>query len=248
MKAVLEGFAAEVLAEHGVRATPMIDVDRLARRLRVEVREQRLDPGDYGHTTVRSGTVCVTLRASMPRGRRRFVLAHELGHVLIADPRSQAMQIRAEMRVDEERFCDRFAEALLLPAGWLRNRYGRSAQSLPALLECAKAAGVSPAAASIALVRAAGWDRTLLRLHSTGGRWQLLSVTGHLPAAPSAVHSTLELARALDALVDDDVPLRAVVVEVGGVLMTVPAQAAIRGNVALLLVDFQSRRKGVHRS
>jgi hypothetical protein len=238
----LEQFSAGLLDDHRVTPRPAINVDLLAHRLKVRVREKRLPPGDRGYTAVIDGQVYAVLDARMALGRRRFVLAHELGHVLCADPRSGATALRQGLALDEERFCDRMAEALLLPGEWLRKRYARSPQSLPALLECSRQAKVSPASASIGLMRGAGWNRTLLRLRHHGSDWQLLSVTGELPVSAAA----LRIPDALSALLDDGAAsgLRntKLPLAVRGRLTYVLGDAMVQGNIAMILADLSPLR------
>ena len=58
----------------------------------------------------------VVISAHWPGCRQRFTLAHELGHLLLHDHLPQDM--------DEERACNRFASAFLLPASGLIQRLG----------------------------------------------------------------------------------------------------------------------------
>ena len=234
----LAAFSSDVLAAHKIAEKPAVKVDLLAHRLNVLISERRLPPGEYGRTVVIDNAVSVVLRSAMPVGRRRFVLAHELGHTLCADPSSGALRLRRALDLDEERFCDRFAEALLMPEMWLHGRYGKRAQSLISLLECARLAQVSPAAASIALRRHAGWTRTLVRFQRDGDRWRLMSVTGYLPASPGQLRGTESLSAALDSACRE--ASRDVVVDVrlGDLTVSVPADVLVAGRIGHVLADF----------
>jgi len=66
-----------------------------------------------GHTVVLVG-------ADMPGDRQRFTIAHELGHLVLAD------RLVGELAKDEERACHRFAGAFLVPDEEVRKALGKS--------------------------------------------------------------------------------------------------------------------------
>jgi hypothetical protein len=57
------------------------------------------------------------VRADLERQRHRFRVAHELGHTLFYDRSAGRPRRRVAVTRREEAFCDRFAQALLLPDG-----------------------------------------------------------------------------------------------------------------------------------
>ncbi|WP_409011108.1 helix-turn-helix domain-containing protein [Aeromonas salmonicida] len=64
----------------------------------------------------------IVVSANWPGDRQRFTLAHELGHLLLHD------LLPAD--IDEEKACNRFAGALLLPATAMRAELGSARQRL----------------------------------------------------------------------------------------------------------------------
>lgn len=60
----------------------------------------------------------ILLRRNAPLVRRRFTLAHELGHWVMNLSESTKLQMSASAL---ERWCDEFARELLIPAHWLAN-------------------------------------------------------------------------------------------------------------------------------
>jgi hypothetical protein len=75
------------------------------------------------------GGFLVQLRQSSSATRKRFSMAHELGHALFYRdegecPRHQIGLLNTEERSAEERICNLFAECLLMPALNLRNELG----------------------------------------------------------------------------------------------------------------------------
>ncbi|GAA3961712.1 XRE family transcriptional regulator [Allohahella marinimesophila] len=69
-----------------------------------------------------AGQPVVVVSSTWPGDRQRFTLAHELGHLLLSD--------RLASEIDEEKACNRFASALLLPAASVRQHLGEKRSSL----------------------------------------------------------------------------------------------------------------------
>lgn len=77
---------------------------------------------DAGTVLLQTGGVSV-INGDRRVGRRRLALAHELGHYLIADPYTMDWRIAWTDSDALEARLDRFARALLLPEGDLRERW-----------------------------------------------------------------------------------------------------------------------------
>lgn len=71
-----------------------------------------------------AGKPVIVISAQWPGDRQRFTLAHELGHLLLHGRLSET--------VDEEKACNWFASALLLPASPLRQQLGEKRHTLEA--------------------------------------------------------------------------------------------------------------------
>lgn len=69
-----------------------------------------------------AGKPVIVVSKEWPGDRQRFTLAHELGHLLLHD--------RLADDLDEERACNRFASAFLLPAESLRTHLGSSRHNI----------------------------------------------------------------------------------------------------------------------
>lgn len=69
-----------------------------------------------------AGQPIVVVSKAWSGDRQRFTLAHELGHLLLHG--------RLEDKVDEERVCNRFAGAFLLPASTMREQLGASRHNI----------------------------------------------------------------------------------------------------------------------
>jgi hypothetical protein len=170
-------FAEEICRDTGVPATPPLDLEGIAKALGLEI---------YSHTGIAEG--CLVLRDERavielsPGGshyRRRFTLAHELGHAFLLNPYCQISAAQLNEWPSEESFCNDFAAALLLPQAWLEKFVSeRETLDLNVLMELAQLAQVSPTAVALRLLKGGLWQRCLLSWRSGGGGWRLLVASG----------------------------------------------------------------------
>jgi Zn-dependent peptidase ImmA (M78 family)/DNA-binding XRE family transcriptional regulator len=113
---------AELLEERGIKilSLDLDDIDGLAAKVR------RKDRGDAR---------VIVIKKSTWSERKRFNLAHELGHMVMA----------ADPNIDEEKAAHRFAGAFLIPADSLRDEVGasRSTISIGELVALKERFGVS---------------------------------------------------------------------------------------------------------
>lgn len=98
------------------------------------------------------------------RGRERFTMAHELGHIVLPWHLGNAACVPGDREVDvetatEEDQADTFASCLLAPDRWLRELVDRQRNSMDDLLEELQMAELSTTASLLALRRVlmAGW-------------------------------------------------------------------------------------------
>lgn len=110
----------------------------------------------------------IVIAGDWPGDRQRFTLAHELGHLLLRG------RIRSRV-LDEEKACNRFAGAFLLPAAAARERLGERRDKLTQaeLLRLKREYGLSMAgcvyrAADLGIIDAAH-SRELFRMFSARG-------------------------------------------------------------------------------
>lgn len=161
--------AREVCHDLGLDQTAPVDVQRIAQQFGAKVVHR--DVSGDGRLETRDGQLVIVARRSTGSARQRFTIGHELGHIYL---------MRAELRLnrqDQERFCDAFAAALLLPTPWLQREADEHPQTLEALRSIAGRAEVSLACALIELTREASWNRMLLRWRFDEGAWRLFSTT-----------------------------------------------------------------------
>jgi hypothetical protein len=218
-----------------VDPTPPVDIDRLAfdLGLRIWVRpmigEGRLEIDDEAPR--------ILVQARAGRTRRRFTIAHELGHYwLHAIGKPVDLDFHAE-----ERFCNEFAAELLLPAAWV-TKHARQPPSLAGLLEVASIADASLPATFIRLRADRDWrKRTLLTWRLDEEHWRIQHATGLPRRLNGYVKANAVTKQTLDLLAK----ARAGVVVSGQLTLDVCAtprplevQLRAQGNSAVVLTDF----------
>jgi hypothetical protein len=115
--------AAEVLAAADVAHPPIDPLVLCGRWPRLRVSLAELDGAGYLIDLGVQGAELL-LRRSDPAPRRRYTCAHELGHWVL---RAHRHAVGANTpRAIVERWCDKFAAALLMPATWVIEALGPS--------------------------------------------------------------------------------------------------------------------------
>jgi len=117
-----ERVARDVRQRLDVGTGPLIDLDRAAEKLGVHTLCLRLDPRepDGAYVALEGGGV-VIVNGVQPPGRRRFTLAHELGHHVFQDQYSTDWLGAGSQ--DAEKVINAFAVHLLLPRDSLVARW-----------------------------------------------------------------------------------------------------------------------------
>lgn len=239
----LDELAAFLLRRAGVASHP-VPVEKVALTLGADrICTEWLD-GEEGRLELRGSEVVIAAHADASLARRRFTIMHEVAHLVCADPRFDLSAIRSRPALhSEERFCDRLAEALLMPAAWIYSRYAAAPRSLSTVLHCARGFGVSAAAANLRLLRCVRWQRSLLRFQRYRGRWQLAAVTGWRPEPRASVKINAATAQVLSRFAQPDAhSLLWLPLECGGSGLAFGSELWGRERDAFALVDFRRRR------
>ncbi len=120
----IESAAEAVRGAWGLGLNPIPDViDELeSRGLLVIVTEVEVGAHFDGLQATVAGKPIIVVSKDWPGDRQRFTLAHELGHLLLHD--------RLADDLDEERACNRFASAFLLPAESIRTHLGTTRHNI----------------------------------------------------------------------------------------------------------------------
>lgn len=122
----IEARATELLKQHGL-FKQAVDVDALAEALKIAVQSQPLEDGFSAFLLVKEGNATAFVNSDHHPNRRRFSLAHEIGHfVLHHQPtkklddlfldKSVALYTRKDHHSnDMEKEANEFAASLLMP-------------------------------------------------------------------------------------------------------------------------------------
>lgn len=206
----LDDLVAKLLQESGTPAEPPIDLHDLAMRIGVDevLTAELVEDGRLEHSPSHTR---IMLNGSVSEPRRRFTFAHELAHLLLVHPDEHAIARRTFPNInDEERFCDRFAAALLMPAAWIEQRYGGRRVSMATLRQIADEAEVSLSAAAVRANTLLGWSRALLRWRGSDSGWRLASSAGvphHLHGCLNSAPGTPDVLNRLGAGEDSETSL-----------------------------------------
>jgi Zn-dependent peptidase ImmA (M78 family) len=158
-----EGRAAEILAQHHQSRALPIPVDEIARALGAEIRHVKFEDQDLSGMLVRERDQrIISVQKRHGVARKRFTIAHELGHLLMHPGRPIIAETDKLMHIDlrtktpgyanpqEEREANQFAAALLMPAELVQNHWNSLSltQDDPAEIAdlMAREFGVSPIA------------------------------------------------------------------------------------------------------
>jgi Zn-dependent peptidase ImmA (M78 family) len=188
----IQSHLAEHLAKSmlsGIDAFPPINLDVLAERLGVrEIRDSPLK--EDGRTTWQTGRPVIELREDRPATRRRFTLAHELAHVLIARDRTRSVYRASQMSDEsEEALCDWVAAAVLMPYEWIKPYASREMLNLSLLRLVAHRAEVSLSAAAVRIAEVGRRTCMFLQWRRVGDHWGLTTRA----AVPKQLSGYLEL-------------------------------------------------------
>jgi Zn-dependent peptidase ImmA (M78 family) len=139
MSIQLARIAAERLVERfGVHTAP-VDVESIASMLDLRIVTEDLGSDISGLLVSRDGSACIAVQRSDHSNRRRFTIAHEIGHFVLrhhlqrnelvhADPHTQVIyrSPRASEGLDPiEVQANQFAASLLMPARLVQEHVGR---------------------------------------------------------------------------------------------------------------------------
>jgi len=232
--AAAEAAATAVRAEFSV-AGPPVDLYALARQMNVDQIVVRSMIGD-GRLEQHPGCRIIAVQAHAGAARRRFTIAHELGHVWLQKQTEYSFG-----HDSDERFCNAFAAALLLPRDWIAAQARSHEPSLVGLQRIAENADVSLASCLLRLRRFRPWRFTLVSWRWDEGDWRMLSVTG-LPAdirASTGVATVDRTRRALDIIAQlSQQPVGGSLwLGVGDRVQSFPAEIAVRKLTAVAIVD-----------
>jgi Zn-dependent peptidase ImmA (M78 family) len=237
---LVDALAQEVLEEYGIRPSPIVDPWALAAALNVPVFDRDL-PED-GRVTWTDGGPVVMLARGVCSERRRFTLAHELGHVILRSEHL-ASSTRSSAQAafySEEALCNTLAGAMLMPRSVMgHDCFARAPKNLGTIARLARVARVSLSAALVRLREVHRWRRTLLHWRFERHRWVYDAEAGLLSREQGMIKPSEDTTWVLSdgrsrgmRSVTIDLPLR-----VGCHYRDVSAEVKFAGDHAVALVD-----------
>lgn len=251
MSARLAERVATQLRAHlpAARRVP-VDVEDLARSLGVGEIIDASGIVEDGRLELRDGHVRVVLSGRGSEQRRRYTLAHEIGHLLLADPQRDTIARRMTSDDEVERFCDSFAAALLLPKELLEVEYRSRPHALKSVRRLAAQCDVSLAAATVRLNEVAGWSHALLHWKRSDRGWQYRWGAGVPVRYYRRLRSAPDTSERLDLLASrtpgdqaGEIPMR-----VGPDVLCLRGEVSIRGSSAVALLAFSRPERQVGQS
>ena len=143
----------------------------------------------------------IYLSTTAPNIRTRFMIAHELAHIILRTPAAiQLIENRGQTQLleDEEDLANRIAGTLLVPDDWVEDMK-RSLPTPAMLAGVAHQAGI-PISLLVTRMKNAGVDIALIHWRRGKRSWQVID----RPGTPLSLHGCIEISafgrRALDYL------------------------------------------------
>lgn len=228
----------------GRKLEPPVDVFAIAARIGATTvdKDALIEDGrvEDGHRTT-----FILLRRDKHDDRRRFTLAHELGHLALADPSvlNLARRTLGVETFDVERMCNRFAAELLMPTTWLRDNFQERRERLAVVDELASRAQVSVSAAATQLRSVLGWKSTLLYFQRQRDWEPVMLVSGAIGRRRVALaENTPPLLRTVPICEPEEIFVRAIQLELSGKRMETSAELRASGSGVLCLTRFRPVR------
>ncbi len=186
-------------AVEGIVGPVPIDLEQLAKSLGVtDIISTNMT--EDGRTTWNRGRPRIELRADRPASRNRFTLAHEVGHILIAQDETVARRTHRLEHDDIEKLCDWIAASILMPRHWISTYARRERYNLSLLRLVAHRANVSLAAAAVRLAEVSDRTCILLRWQRAPSRWVVVGQAAVPRQCSGDLQATPETSRELDDL------------------------------------------------
>lgn len=130
--------------------------EALAAKLGIRIRESRLDGCD-GWCIATSVSTVIRINSALSGVRKRFTLAHELGHLILGIPSTVGETVDGMLasKDDEEEEVNALASQLLVPAAVLRRAFPQPPVTAAAIDKLAMLANVSPLTVALRITNAA---------------------------------------------------------------------------------------------
>jgi hypothetical protein len=231
----VDHLVLRLLATHGVSSRPPVDIELVAARLGVSGIVTRAMT-EHGRLERHDGATTIYVRGDTNPARRRFTVAHELGHLVLEDSDRDFVAKRSWLRDDRvERFCDEFAAALILPRAWIIGQWAGAPRRLPTLRAIQQQSGASLAASLVRVRALLDWQVSLLHWRRRDDRWAMAYTAGVPFELHNRITSAPSTTSTLDALPEHHDTVTRLPLKVAGHEQLVSTQISIRHNNAIAL-------------
>ncbi len=184
--------ASKVLKKCQIKSLP-IDLDRIARQYSMVIApSSTIDADGWIVYSKDQKLASIKYRDGMKTGRKRFTIAHEMGHFFLQNLNQddeQSCQIDGPKKPELEREADEFASHLLMPEDLVKSLVGSRISGYEDILKISHTGEVSQQAAALRLMQVTGslaaaiyseaseirWGRTSSRMHLRVKRDQRVS-------------------------------------------------------------------------
>lgn len=235
MGAEVDHLVTRLLAVHGVSSRPPVDVELLAGRLGV-VDIITCAMTEHGRLERHGGTTTIYVRGDTNPARRKFTIAHELGHLVLEDGGRDFVAKRSYPSDDRvERFCDEFAASLILPRTWIIDEWAGAPRRLPTLRAIQQQSGASLAASLVRARDLLNWPVSLLHWRRRDRRWAMAYAAGVPFELHNRITSALATTATIDALPEHQDTITELPLKVAGHQQLVRTQISVRYNNAIAL-------------
>lgn len=187
--AIVRKIARRLLDKYGL--TPPVDLDSLAEKTNIRIESVSGTAVD-GYADLTRGIVCLnTAQTYLPR--RRFTLAHEIGHILIpwhTDIRGciigePYVDIQMKQKIDLQEYeANAFASELLIPSRWLRDKAAGMTDFETALNETVQQTQASLMACLLALKNVLPAGHVICAKTGGAENWKIYRSPGTRPLPP----------------------------------------------------------------
>ncbi len=154
----IERITADMLASQNIKSVDGINLKKICKHLDINLKSEELNENISGLFIVKEDAYFIRYNKKEPKTRRRFTIAHELGHFvlhknipLFVDKAGAKILYRdnesSTGEVKREREANAFAASLLMPIKFIKNEIDRMPEEEEEVIEyLAKKFSVSPQA------------------------------------------------------------------------------------------------------
>jgi len=181
-------LATEVLKKCGIKSAP-VDLEVITSKHGIHLARESLVNINCDGLIICSPNrefAAIKIRDSLPQGRSRFTIAHELGHYFSAENLESEINCSPGKQKDKagERFADEFAANLLMPRAWIKKAIPKKISGVKLIKEISEKFDVSYEAAAFNIIDVCEKDCAVYFSDNGVIQWSRLSKTLYSKVGP----------------------------------------------------------------